>query len=141
MGMALLARACAAMSWFRRHVRFGSWCAVFALAFQLALSFGHFHFRDDGSRSAASLVFEPGSAQTSAALPDAPAAPSKQTRLAFDFCAICAVSQLAGSLLPSAAPALPLPLVGQSRRLEPGVELILAAFPYLLFRARAPPVS
>ena len=129
------------MGWFRRHLRFGSWCALFALAFQLALLSGHLHLRDDGSRSAGSLVFEPGSGQTPAGLPGAPAAPSKQTRLAFDFCAICAVSQLAGSLLPSAAPALPLPLIGQGRWLDPSVELILAASPYLLFRARAPPVS
>src|SRR2546428_12971905 len=100
------------MGWFRRHLRFGSWCALFALAFQFALSSGHLHLRDEGSRSA-SLIFEPGTGQIPAALPGAPAAPSKQTRLAFDFCAICAVTHFAGSLLPSAAPALPLPITGQ----------------------------
>ena len=32
------------MKWFRRHIKAGSRLALFALAIQFALSFGHFHF-------------------------------------------------------------------------------------------------
>ena len=31
------------MNWFRKHVKTGSRLALFALAIQFALSFGHFH--------------------------------------------------------------------------------------------------
>ena len=32
------------MKWFRKHIKTGSRLALFALAIQFALSFGHFHF-------------------------------------------------------------------------------------------------
>ena len=32
------------MKWFRRHIKTGSRLALFALALQFVLSFGHFHF-------------------------------------------------------------------------------------------------
>jgi hypothetical protein len=31
------------MNWFRKHLKHGSRLALFALAIQFALSFGHFH--------------------------------------------------------------------------------------------------
>ena len=34
------------MHWIRKNSRFGSWAAVFALALQLVLSFGHIHAED-----------------------------------------------------------------------------------------------
>ena len=36
------------MQWFRSRVKLGSWVALFALALQLALTFGHVHL--DGLR-------------------------------------------------------------------------------------------
>jgi len=36
-------RASIGMKWFRSNIKHGSRLALFALALQLALSFGHFH--------------------------------------------------------------------------------------------------
>ena len=41
------------MNWFRKHVKTGSRLALFALAIQFALSFGHFH--GDVARAAPAL--------------------------------------------------------------------------------------
>src|SRR5690349_24567587 len=40
------------MFWFRFHPRFCSWVALFALAIQLVLSFGHIHLDDVRGQSA-----------------------------------------------------------------------------------------
>ena len=37
------------MYWVRSNRRFGSWAALFALAIQLVLSFGHIHIEDTQS--------------------------------------------------------------------------------------------
>src|SRR5438093_3038220 len=36
-------RGCVVVNWFRKHLKHGSRLALFALAIQFALSFGHFH--------------------------------------------------------------------------------------------------
>jgi hypothetical protein len=127
------------MRWVRSNVRFGAWCAFFALAIQLALSFGHVHVAGFGSTK--STLLAGWSTQPSTPSADAPAAPKKHTPkgVAHEQCAICTVIQLAAAAVPSAGPALELPLVSSQVRLGTGVEFILAAPPHFSFSARAPP--
>src|SRR4051812_49382462 len=97
------------MRCFRANRRFGSWCALVALMIQLALSFGHLH-RDLIAFSFGSATHLAGWAgEAPAALPDDPASPSRPGVPAFDYCAVCAVINLAGASMPAASPALPLP--------------------------------
>src|SRR5882762_9293799 len=76
----------------RSNARFGSWLALFALALQLTLSFGHVHLNAhfSGAWSTASQEMP-----ASGGVPDKPAKHTKFT----DFCAICAVVHMASSLL------------------------------------------
>jgi hypothetical protein len=127
------------MRWFRANARFGAWCALFALTLQLTLSFGHVHVAGFGATK--STLLAAWTTQPSAPSADAPAAPTKQAPngLAHDQCAICSLIQLAAAAVPSAAPALPLPLVTSQVRLGTSVEFVLAALPHFSFSARAPP--
>src|SRR5215470_13791501 len=86
------------MRWFRAHMRVGAWCALVAMALQLALTFGHVHGR---AGPAAWLT-----AQGFADPTDGPRVPLKPL---IDHCATCAVIHLAGAGVPPAAISLPLP--------------------------------
>jgi hypothetical protein len=116
-------------------MRFGSWCALFALTIQLGLSFGHLHF----ASSAAAAALASAAAEPLAAAPDDPPAPTKHSRVA-DYCTICASIHLAGLL--TAEP----PSVGA---LQPTSQVRLTArivgpstsYSGLPFHARAPPVA
>src|SRR6266511_1028034 len=81
--------------------KFGLWCALLALAAQLALTFGHVHW--NGSASASLLLPHAGSPTFT----DAPVAPAAPAGLAIDTCAVCTLAGLGG--VPPSAPALPLP--------------------------------
>jgi hypothetical protein len=52
------------MNWFRKHVKTGSRLALFALAIQFALSFGHFH----GEVGPAAPTLQAGSADANLAI-------------------------------------------------------------------------
>src|SRR3977135_1400672 len=103
------------MKWFRSNIKHGSRTALFALAVQFALSFGHFH----GIAAQAASAIEAGLTQadlaTIVAAPDAAGKaadkqlPSNHDRHSTDACAICAVIALAGNLLLATPPALLLP--------------------------------
>jgi hypothetical protein len=85
------------MDWVRVNRRFGAWAALFALAVQITLSFGHVHL--DGvtpSRAAA---------QTQAQSADGAPAPGGQHHSGGqDYCAICAtLGLIASSVLPDPA--------------------------------------
>ena len=127
------------MRWVRSKLRFGAWCALFALTVQLALSFGHVHIAGVGSSK--STLLAGWTTQPSTPSPDAPTTPTKHAPkgVPHDQCAICTVIQLAGAAVPSAAPSLPLPAVASQVRLGTGVEFVLAAPPHFFFQARAPP--
>jgi hypothetical protein len=83
------------MGWFRSNRGMVTWLAVFALACQLSLSFGHVHIGKFSGGSAAWAAAESGDASA-----DVPASPQKSpTGLAGDFCAICANISLANTLV------------------------------------------
>lgn len=84
------------MDWFRSNRGVVAWVALFALACQLALSFGHIHTSELGGGSLAFAAAETGDASADGP----PSAPQKNPiGLAGDFCAICASINLAGTLI------------------------------------------
>ncbi|MGJ4945290.1 DUF2946 family protein [Bradyrhizobium sp. HKCCYLS1011] len=133
------------MSWFRTNIRAASLLALFALAVQFTLSFGHNHW--PAARTSPTSVV--------AALSDAavPAAgdrqlttdqdPSKQDRdqQPADACAICAVVAMAQAMLLSPAPVLVLPQAVPFHREVAVVSTIQPAAIDLPFQARAPPLA
>jgi hypothetical protein len=125
------------MYWVRTNQRFGAWCALLAITLQIVLSFGHTH-RFDGFRPGA---FSP---QAVAGLPGQPAAEpgtpaSKPTGLVYEYCAICAVIEMAGSAAPPALPAAIAPAASGKVRFALHAEAAAAIRERLLFEARAPP--
>jgi hypothetical protein len=119
---------------FRRNVRFGSWCALFALAIQLVLSFGHLHFASSAATAAlASAATDPAGAA------DDPPAPSKHSRVA-DYCTICASIHLAG-LLTAEPPSVAALQPTSQARLTERIEAPSTTYSGLPFNARAPPLA
>jgi hypothetical protein len=129
------------MRWIRSHLRLGSWCALFALAVQVAVSFGHAHRADFGWPSGFLAASTSAAEQPAPPLSATPSAPSKPAGLAFDYCAICAVMNLAASAVPAAAPGLPVPIVLGALRFWTVPNISTAQLPHLLFQARAPPLA
>ena len=133
------------MKWFRRHIKTGSRLALFALALQFVLSFGHFHF--NAAQAAPSIQTLTDLAQPQSLAGDA-ARQAEQQPAGHDDgqpsnepCAICAVMSMANQVV-FATPALLL--------LPDAVELLFlvtdAEFAHLgslwpAFQSRAPPVS
>src|SRR5262245_30739003 len=121
------------MGAFRSRSRWGSYLALFALAFQLVISFGHVHL-EGGSPTAghtsivAKAVADPASKQ-------APA-------VADDHCPICALIHLVGTLTPAEVPALPQLAVFGRLLLLAAIEFdFAAAFHHSPLGARAPPIA
>jgi hypothetical protein len=117
----------------------GAYLALFALAFQLAVSFGHVHLVHFTPASAGASALA--GAQPSADHPNAPSNPAGRGHPADDHCPICTLIHLAGALVPAEAPSLPLPTVFGRVRLELAAEFDLTASHAALFRARAPPIA
>jgi hypothetical protein len=128
------------MRWLRTKARIGAWCALLALAIQFTLSFGHAHRVEISWPFGGSLQFTLADHARSEAIPDAPAWPVNPAAPAFDFCAICAVTHLAGNTVPAAAPELPVPIVIHPIGIWPRTDTASVAWSYRLFRARAPPL-
>jgi hypothetical protein len=127
------------MRWFRSRSRLGAYLALFALAFQLAVSFGHVHLERTAplAAGASALAGAPPSADDLTA----PSNPAGREHLADDRCPICTLIHLAGALVPAEMPSLPLPAVFGRLRLEAAAEFDLTASHATLFRARAPPIA
>jgi hypothetical protein len=127
------------VGWFRSNVRSGAWCALFALALQLALSFGHIHL-DGFGRYPAGALRGSTSAQTATAAPDEPAG-NPTSHAGRDLCLVCRLIHLAGTLLPAGAASLPLPMTISLMRLTIGTDREHAGSRPPLFQARAPPIA
>jgi len=126
------------MGWFRSHSRLGSYLALLALAFQLAVSFAHVHL-DHIAPAAAGWTALAGAPPFSDKV-KAPR-PTGREHLADAFCPICALIHLADTLVPAAPPSLPRPSILGSLRLEALVEFDWTAAQGALFQARAPPIA
>ena len=130
------------MNWFRKHVKTGSRLALFALAIQFALSFGHFH----AEIARAAPAIEAGQFEVAATL----AAPDAQSEAAQQpashdrdqhpsDCAICAVLSLANNFLFATPPLLELPQAVALLHLTTGAEFAHLGSFHPAFRSRAPP--
>jgi|ERR1700733_11684330 hypothetical protein len=119
---------------FRYGGRFASWLALTALAFQLAVSFGHVHL--DGVRmdSTAGAVGRP--THTPQSLP------AQQPGDKDDYCAICASLYLAANSFVPLPPSLPVPLLLSSAiaHIDYGAASFVAPR-RLAFQSRAPPLA
>src|SRR5262245_6924642 len=127
------------MRWFRSRSRLAAYLALFALAFQLAVSFGHVHLARVAALSAGASSLA--GTQPSADSLTAPSNPAGREHPADDHCPICTLIHLSGALVPAEMPSLPLPAVFSRLRLEAAAEFDLTASPGALFRARAPPIA
>jgi len=129
------------MRWVRSNIRPGACCALLALAIQFALSFGHVHRAEfpwvSGRASPSALTAGAASITGS----DAAVAPAKPIGLASDYCAICAVIDLANSVRPAAAPSSPMPAGQIGLQFWAQAEVFSATSSHRLFQARAPPLA
>ena len=135
------------VKWFRNNVKHGSRLALFALAIQFALSFGHFH-------AAAAPAIATSLAQADfdytqiLAAPDAASeviqakSPSNHdTDQPNEPCAICAVISLANNLVFSTPPLLLLPQAVELLYLTVDAEFAHLNSVHTAFQSRAPPAS
>ena len=107
--------------------------ALFALALQIALAFGHIHLRD--------FAGVPGVVVAQAPTAPDPASDHNNGHSTDDYCLICAAAKLAGTLVLPSQIALALPVSSTD---EPQV-YVCSAFcgrmDHALFSARAPPLA
>jgi hypothetical protein len=119
------------MHWVRKTRRFGSWLALFALALQLVLSFGHIHAED----------FAPTSIQTAADSGHHAGTPADPDHDGDHHdCPICATMAMLASLVVPLPPVVPLPahetfIVAAETEKQP-----IFGPPPRQFQARAPPL-
>jgi hypothetical protein len=140
------------MKWFRSNIRLGSRLALFALAIQFLLSFGHFH----GSAQAASASLDAKRpvlhAQLDALGRASSADASGPVRLKAssghvpsgqpnDDCAICAVMALANAIAVAAPPDLPALQSAALLYLTADAGFVDPNSARVAFQPRAPPVA
>lgn len=119
------------MKYLRSQAKKLSLLALFALALQLGLSFGHFHHD-----AAVAAISGPASA-SQASSPDT----DHDQDAHRDLCAICATVAMANTLVAATAPTLPLPLLVATLRTASHFETIAPDPRRGAFRSRAPPRS
>ena len=129
------------MSWFRSNRGRITSLALFALACQLVLSFGHVHL---GKVSVAPIVIAaiaPLTVTTSDDSPGLPRAPPQKSPHGFgdDFCAICASISLASLLVVPTAPAVVPPFSSDAALTWSHGGLDPIGFDHVFFDARGPP--
>jgi hypothetical protein len=126
------------MRWFRANRKIGGRLALFALALQLVLSFGHIHREDIYGYG-----YGPASAAASApATIQSPAFPSDQpTKHGDDYCAVCAAMSLLGNSFAATPPQLPVPFVSHAAEQIDRVATIFIATPRASYQSRAPPTA
>jgi hypothetical protein len=118
------------MQWFRWNRRWGSHVALFALAVQLVLSFGHLHVDEIGlgKSTIAPAANASGSETPPGTVPDRD-----------EVCAICAIISLSGSLLIPDAPTLVFADAQQEACFPDLVAVLVSDRTRAQFQARAPP--
>jgi hypothetical protein len=126
------------MNWVRSHIRTNVCLALFALALQAALSFGHIHPEDLGLPATGA-----GHTHLAANTSPAPAKPSApdQNPGSDDYCAICASMVLVAAAIPSLPPVLIVPeKIHRIWPAEISARSISSKF-IRSFQARGPPIA
>jgi hypothetical protein len=126
------------MRWFRANRTFGGRLALFALAVQLYLSFGHLHPQDiygpahlPVNGPIAAMAADHASVLTS----------DHRSTGGDDYCEICATISLLSTSFVAQAPQLPVPLVSQAIERIDRVAGIFIAPRRAPFQSRAPPAA
>lgn len=139
------------MKWFRSRAKYGATLALLALTIQFVLSFGHFH--GDAAHAAPGLqAIAASSAQATGSAPDSqqlaidaehaqPGSDQAPAPHHDNYCAICAVMTLAGSVITTEPPILLLPEAYHFLTLTTDAEFSHLASPHGVFQPRAPPAS
>lgn len=126
------------MRWLRSNIRVFARLALFALAVQIIITFGHVHL--DGVALTTAQAAQ--SAVPDQAVERLAKSQSKgqKSHGAADFdCPICALIQLASTSAPSVAPPLPIPAILGGTILEAPEVPDFAASTAFAFQARGPP--
>jgi hypothetical protein len=118
------------MQFLRSRAKRLSLLALFALAVQLALAFGHVHA--DFATATPGVVASIASASSDHGTDSAPG---------HDACAICAVTTMAGTGVAAAPPALPLPHAFRAVRLVAHPQVTIASSRLRAFPPRGPPLA
>jgi Protein of unknown function (DUF2946) len=137
------------MNWFRKHVRTGARLALFALAIQFVLSFGHFHSLAAQAAQPVQAGLTQADLYRAAAVADAAGKFAQQQQPSdsdhdqhpADGCAICAVIALATNLLFATPPVLQLPQAIELLYLTTEAEFVHLKSARHAFQSRAPPLS
>ena len=119
------------MNWLRSKAKRLSLLALFALALQFGLSFGHFHNDLTVAATSASV------SQSQASTPDT----DHDQHAHRDLCAICSTIAMPSNAVAAAAPSLPLPLTFAAYRSVLDPESVAPDSRRGAFRSRAPPQS
>jgi len=117
------------MEWVRAKAKWLSLLALFALAMQIGLSFGHTH------------VAAWSADRTQIATSSSTGAPSAHHDAADAICAVCVTAAMAASGLHAAAPALPLPVSFSTVVFTPLEAKNAPRSRTAAFHSRGPPLS
>jgi hypothetical protein len=127
------------MRWFRTNRKFGGRLALFALAVQFVLFFGHIHPED---------IYGPIGAASSAASTAASLAGKAQSitsshrvQLTDDYCAICAAAVSLSNSFVATAPQLPPLFARRAVTQRDRVAAVLIPPRHAPFQSRAPPTA
>jgi Protein of unknown function (DUF2946) len=122
------------MCWIRTNRRFAGTLALFALALQIMLSFGHIHARDFAGVPGVAVA----QAQSTGGDSDGNSGTGHSTD---DYCLICATASLAGTLVLPSQVALVLPVASTDTSYGHFCAAFCGRIDHALFRARAPPLA
>ena len=128
------------MKWFRRSIRTGSRLALFALALQFVLAFGHFHVNAAQAAQPDLVQLQVLTAEASSQAQQQPANHGDEQQ-SNEPCAICAVIALANTTLFAPPPLLVLPHAVELSCLTTDAEVVHSNSARVAFQPRAPPVS
>jgi hypothetical protein len=125
------------MRWFRSNGGRAAWLALFALACQFVLTFGHAHLGSVSVISSASAI----SADAAGGSAGEPSSPAQKTPtgLVRDFCAVCNHISLASALVLPAPPAAIPPISFIQEFQWPAAAFGVASRGHFYFNARGPP--
>lgn len=121
------------MRWFRSQRRLGAWAALFALAVQFVVAFGHVHV---GSTATPSLLV----ALAGPAIGHEPQPHRGSHHASDELCAICVVSGLIGSAQIATPPVLLPPPTLTAALLPLAADAARTEQRRVAFRSRAPPI-
>ena len=123
----------------RSRSKWGSWLALFALALQLVLTFGHVHLDRLAPVSADKFAFATTHALSAEQV--TPADPGRRDHRADDRCPVCILIHLAGALVLAEPSSLSLPDISVRVPSEPPLAFDFPSPQRALFAARAPPTA